>query len=83
MEKKRHEKQIEMENNLISLKSLLTLPKVDRDQQFKERNIKNDEECDQKIEELEIKLKIKQKVEKTDEEKYDLVDIEDHLLTHE
>jgi hypothetical protein len=48
-----------MENTLISLKSLLTLPKVDRDAQFKERNIKNDEECDSKIEELEIKLKIK------------------------
>ena len=33
------------------------------------------------IDELEVKLKLKEKVEKTDEEKYDLIDIDDSLLT--
>lgn len=35
------------------------------------------------IEDLEIKLKLREKIEKTDEEKYDLLGIEDHLLDEE
>jgi len=50
---------------------------------LKERKIKDSEECEQMIEDLEIKLKLKEKVVKTDEEKYDLVNIEDRLLTDE
>lgn len=38
-------------------------------------------QCLDKIDDLEIKLGLKQKIEKTDSEKYDLVDIDDHLLS--
>ena len=87
MLKKQEDKKIENENELAALKSIQSMKDAGDEEnylkQLKERKIKNSEECEQMIEDLEIKLKLKEKKILTDEEKYDLINIEDRLLTEE
>ena len=73
---------MQMETSLVDLKSILTLIEEGANQaqvkqELKQRDIKDQKELEQMIDDLEIKLKLKNKKEKTEEEKYDLLDVDD------
>jgi hypothetical protein len=50
---------------------------------LEERGIGSVEECEEIVENLELKLGVRQKPVKTDKEKYDLVDISDSDLNED
>ena len=86
MEKRRQDKKREMEARLVDLKSIVSKFKNEEGTKeelaklLKEREIKDIEECESIIDNLEIKLQLKVKPEKTDKEKFDLLDISDSEL---
>ena len=76
-----------MQVQLVEMKSLLAMKQNGQEEEFekqlKDRGIKDLAECDEIVDDLEIKLKLKERKEKTDSEKYDLLDIADDDLTEE
>lgn len=75
-----------MENQLADLKSILSNKDADAEEfeaQLKERGLKDVAECEQIIDDLEIKLKLKERKEKTESEKYDLLDVDDQFLSED
>ena len=61
MEEKRRKMQLQYEDRLADLKSLLSLPKNLQHNEFNKRGIKTEKEFEDQIEFLEIKLKLKEK----------------------
>ncbi|CDW79283.1 actin-related protein 5 [Stylonychia lemnae] len=84
MQRKRDEKKRKMEEELADLQSLESLREQNDLQGFKEeiqqRGISSVDEYKKKVKYLQVKLNIKQSEGKTDEEKYNLIDIQDEFL---
>ena len=78
MQKKREEKKKKMEEELADLESLAALREHNEllgfKEEIKQRGFGSQEEYNKRVKFLQIKLNIKNEEQKTDEEKYNLID---------